>query len=127
MPICNDKLNNPGNTMSIDWTMNGFTGFASGESIYAPFDITITFTAIANRDTNKHVYENWQWVATCTNIQWGKATTNAAGTAVTPVASVVAPTCVATTTKLTISITKDSISPGTDWANFVMKWRISVK
>lgn len=127
MPKCNSKFNNPGETMSIEWTLSAFTGFAATESIYAPFDIAITFKAIANAAVSKHVYENWAWVATCTNTQWGKKTTDAAGKEVIPKASTLTPTCVATTTKLVISITKDSVTPGADWANFKMGWTISVK
>jgi len=129
MPKCNSKFNNPGETMSIEWTMSAFTGFGATEAIYAPFDIAITFKAIANAAVSKHVYENWAWVATCTNTQWGKKTTDAAGKDVIPKASVLTPTCKATTTKLTISITKDSINPGStaNWGTFKLGWTISVK
>jgi hypothetical protein len=58
---------------------------------------------------------------------WGKKTTDAAGKDVIPLATEKTPTCKATTTKLTISITKDSVNPGSDWANFKMGWTISVK
>lgn len=39
------------------------------------------------------------------------------------------PTCKATTTKLTISVTdaNDGINPKDKWSDFLMKWRISVK
>lgn len=65
---CNDANKYPGNTMSIDWTMSAFTGFVTNEAIWAPYDIEITFKAIAAGTVTKHVYENWSWVATCTNL-----------------------------------------------------------
>lgn len=53
--------------MVIDWTMSAFTGFATNEAIWAPYDITITFNAIT-KSAALHVYENWSWVATCENV-----------------------------------------------------------
>jgi len=67
MPKCNSKFNNPGETMSIEWTLSAFTGFAATDNIYAPFDIAVTFNKIDNAAVSGHVYENWAWVATCTN------------------------------------------------------------
>jgi hypothetical protein len=51
--------------MSVDFTLNSFTGFDEGEVIYAPYDIVLTMTAIA--DNGDHTYDNWAWSEVCTN------------------------------------------------------------
>lgn len=53
--------------MELTWTMDSFTEYADGEMILAPYDIVLTFADIADGTTSLHVYENWQWVASCTN------------------------------------------------------------
>jgi len=64
---CNSLKINPGSTLSVDWTLNTFSGFDAGETLWAPYNIELTFGDIADSAAS-HVYENWIWVAVCTNI-----------------------------------------------------------
>jgi len=52
--------------MELTWTMDSFTEYADGDMILAPYDIVLTFDAIAD-SAGGHEYENWSWVASCEN------------------------------------------------------------
>jgi hypothetical protein len=108
--------------MSVDFTLNSFTGFDEGEVVHAPYDIVLTMTAIS--DNGDHSYDNWAWSEICTNTQFDATGTDEdTGDDVTYTMNTATPTCEADGTELTIHITDDldGMDPA-DWDEFTMTW-----
>jgi len=70
-------------------------------------------------------YDQWTWVATCTNTQFGKDDADLTDKILATTLTNKTPKCTAVGQVLTIPIDQDFTT--TDWTTFKMKFKISVK
>jgi hypothetical protein len=128
----------PGDTTEVTWTFTMPT-WTTTDSVKAPFNINMKLGLSPSRvqattglngatiawEKYPVTYDEWTWVATCTNTQFGPDDTDLATPP--PVTTLVnkTPACSVVNGELVIKMTEDLTS--TDWTNFKMIFSISVK
>lgn len=128
----------PGDTTEVTWTFTMAT-WAATDSIKAPYNIKMKLGLSPSRvqattglsgatiawEKYPVTYDEWTWVATCTNTQFGPDDADPATPP--PVTTLVnkTPACSVVNGELVIVMTEDLTS--TDWTNFKMIFTISVK
>lgn len=123
----------PGETAEIEWTFT-MTAWAATKVIKAPYNIVMTLGAGGSRAQASTgaawvkypvTYDDWTWVTTCTNTQFGvddaDTTDNVPATTMTNKT----PKCSVVNGALVINIAQDLTS--TDFSTFKMKFKVSVK
>jgi len=123
----------PGETAEVEWTFT-MADWAATKVIKAPYNIVMTLGAAGTRaqDTTvaaweKYpiVYDNWTWVTTCTNTQFGIDDADLSDKIPAVTMTDKAPKCSVVNGQLVIPIAQDLTS--TDYSTFKMKFKVSVK
>jgi hypothetical protein len=129
----------PGETAEVEWTVT-MAAWAATVVVKQPWNLVLSMATNAARnrvqsttaalsELNPVTYDDWTWVYTCTNTQWGIDDADTSDT--TPAATLTnkTPKCTVTSTSaahtLTIPIDQDLTS--TDYSTFKIKFKVSVK
>jgi hypothetical protein len=123
----------PGETTEVEWTIT-MANWAATKVVKAPYNIVMKLGAggsraqVATSNTwEKYpiTYDDWTWVTTCTNTQFGVDDTNTDDKIPAVTMTNKTPKCSVVNGALVIEIAQDLTS--TDYSTFKMKFKISVK
>jgi len=123
----------PGETAEVEWTFT-MSAWAATKVIKAPYNIVITLGKGGSRvqDTTSTTwikypvtYDDWTWVTTCTNTQFGIDDADTSDKIPAVTMKTTAPKCSVVNNALVIPVDQDLTS--TDFSTFKMKFKISVK
>lgn len=129
----------PGETAEVEWTVT-MAAWANTVVVKQPWNLVLSMatnnarnrvqsTTAALWEMYPVTYDDWTWVTTCTNTQWGIDDADTSDT--TPAATLTnkTPKCTVTSTTaahmLVIPIDQDLTS--TDYSTFKIKFKVSVK
>jgi hypothetical protein len=129
----------PGETAEMEWTVT-MAAWANTVVVKQPWNLNLVMDTNAARNraqvstSNTWIkypvtYDDWTWVPTCTNTQWGIDDADTSDTVPAATLKNKTPKCAVTSTSaahtLTIPIDQDLTS--TDYSTFKIKFKVSVK
>ena len=123
----------PGETAEVEWTFT-MAAWAATKVIKAPYNIVMKLGAGGSRaqvstaaawEKYEITYDDWTWVTTCTNTQFGVDDSDPSDKVGPVTMTNKTPTCSVVNGALVIQVKEDLTS--TDYSTFKMKFKISVK